>query len=152
MKKMRPHPLTVCAGRRAAIVEFPTVMHDLLAQYSNLFVNEPERQQVAEELPGLFIAERTTVRDSNREFAVTTDQSCLNRSLTGVNWDAHEATPALVGQASACRIAQYRTAPCQRIRHLWHGQDLPPPQNAIRDRRMQLRCLEFSGKMVVLAP
>ena len=35
----------------------------------------------------VFIAERKTVSGINREFAVTTDQSCLNRSLTEVDWD-----------------------------------------------------------------
>jgi hypothetical protein len=36
----------------------------------------------------LFIAERKTVCDINREFAVTTGQSCLNRLLTEAPWDA----------------------------------------------------------------
>ena len=43
----------------------------------------------AEYLTGLFIAERKTVSGINREFAVTTDQSYLNRWLTEVNWDAN---------------------------------------------------------------
>jgi hypothetical protein len=72
-----------------AIVEFPTVVQDLLAQYDDLFANAPERQHFAEYLTGLFIAERKTVSGINREFAVTTDQSCLNRWITEVNWDAH---------------------------------------------------------------
>jgi DDE superfamily endonuclease len=72
-----------------AIVEFPTVVQDLLAQYDDLFANAPERQHFAEYLTGLFIAERKTVSGINREFAVTTDQSCLNRFLTEVRWDVH---------------------------------------------------------------
>ena len=39
-----------------AIVEFPTVVQDLLAQYADLFANEPERRHFAEYLTGLFIA------------------------------------------------------------------------------------------------
>ena len=71
-----------------AIVEYPTVVQDLLAQYHELFANEPERRHFAEYLTGLFIAERKTVSGINREFAVTTDQSCLNRWITEVDWDA----------------------------------------------------------------
>jgi len=71
-----------------AIVEFPTVVQDLLSQYADLFANQPERRHFASSLTGLFIAERKTVSGINREFAVTTDQSCLNRFLTEVDWDA----------------------------------------------------------------
>ena len=35
------------------------------------------------------VAERKTVSGINREFVVTTDQSCLNRWLTEVEWDVH---------------------------------------------------------------
>jgi DDE superfamily endonuclease len=70
-----------------AIVEFPTVVQDLLSQYADLFANKPERRHFAEYLTGLFIAERKTVSAINREFAVTTDQSCLNRWITEVDWD-----------------------------------------------------------------
>ena len=71
-----------------AIVEFPTVVQALLAEYGDLFANAPERRHFAEYLTGLFIAERKTVSGINREFAVTTDQSCLNRWMTEVAWDA----------------------------------------------------------------
>ncbi len=70
-----------------AIVEFPTVVQDLLTQYGDLFTNEPERRHFASSLTGLFIAEHKTVSGINREFAVTTDQSCLNRWMTEVTWD-----------------------------------------------------------------
>jgi len=70
-----------------AIVEFPTVVQDLLAEYGDLFANAPERRHFAEYLTGLFIAERKTVSGINREFAVTTDQSCLNRWITEVEWE-----------------------------------------------------------------
>jgi DDE superfamily endonuclease len=69
-----------------AIVEFPTVVQELLVEYGDLFANAPERRHFAEYLTGLFIAERKTVSGINREFAVTTDQSCLNRFLTEVEW------------------------------------------------------------------
>ncbi len=70
-----------------AIIAFPTVVQDLVLQYGDLFANEPERRHFAENLTGLFIAERKTVSGINREFAVTTDQSCLNRWMTEVAWD-----------------------------------------------------------------
>jgi hypothetical protein len=38
-------------------------------------------------LTGLMVAEHKTVSGINREFALTTDQSCLNRWLTEVQWD-----------------------------------------------------------------
>src|SRR5215208_2662510 len=75
-------------GRMPAIVEFPAVVQELLFQYADLFANEPERRHFAEYLTGLFIAERKTVSGINREFAVTTDQSCLNRWIMEVDWNA----------------------------------------------------------------
>ena len=71
-----------------AIIEFPTVVQELLEQYSDLFANDPERRHFAEYVTGLFIAEHKTVSGINRECAVTTDQSCLNRWITEVKWDA----------------------------------------------------------------
>jgi hypothetical protein len=71
-----------------AIVEYPSLVQKLVAQYGDLFANEPERRHFAEYLTGLFVAERKNVSGINREFAVTTNQSCLNRWLTEVTWDA----------------------------------------------------------------
>lgn len=62
-----------------AIIEWPTVVQEALAHYSDLFRNEPERRHFAEYLTGLLIAERKTVSSINAEFALTTDQSCPNR-------------------------------------------------------------------------
>jgi hypothetical protein len=71
-----------------AIVEFPTLVQEILEQYGDLFAYEPARQHLGEYLTGLLVAERKTVRGINSEFAVTTDQSCLNRWITEVEWDA----------------------------------------------------------------
>jgi SRSO17 transposase len=73
-----------------AIVDYPELVHHLLAQYGDLFANEPERRHFAEYLTGLYVAERKTVSGINREFAVTTDQSCFNRWLTEVEWDVEK--------------------------------------------------------------
>jgi SRSO17 transposase len=69
------------------IVNFPTVVQDALDIFGDLFANEPERRHVAEYLTGLMIADKKTVSGINREFVVTTDQSCLHRWLTEVSWD-----------------------------------------------------------------
>jgi hypothetical protein len=71
-----------------AIVEFPTLVEAAVQEFGAVFANEPERRHFAEYLTGLLVAERKTVSGINREFAVTTDQSCLNRWITEVDWDA----------------------------------------------------------------
>ena len=70
------------------IVDFPTVVHDALWAFGDVFKNEPERRHFGEYLTGLLVAPRKTVSGINAEFAETTDQSCLNRWLTEVAWDA----------------------------------------------------------------
>jgi hypothetical protein len=70
-----------------AIVEFPTVVKEVLDEFASFFANEPERRHFAEYLTGLIIAHKKNVSAINREFAVTTDQSCLNRWLTEADWD-----------------------------------------------------------------
>ena len=71
----------------AGIIDFPTVVQEALQAFGDLFPNEPQRRHFAEYLTGLFVAERKTVCGINREFAQTTDQSCLNRFLTEADWD-----------------------------------------------------------------
>src|ERR1051325_2085679 len=70
-----------------AIVEFPTVVQEVVEQFGAAFANAPERIHFAEYLTGLLVAEKKNVCGMNREFAVITDQSCLNRWLTVVEWD-----------------------------------------------------------------
>ena len=70
-----------------AIVDVPTVVQEALTIFGDLFDTEPARRHFAEDLPGLIVAENKTVSGINREFALTTDQSCLNRWLTEVEWD-----------------------------------------------------------------
>ena len=52
--------------------------------------NEAQRRHFAEYLTGLFVAERKTVLGIHDEFAQTTDQSCLNRFLTHVEWQVKD--------------------------------------------------------------
>jgi hypothetical protein len=70
-----------------AIVDFPQVVKDAREQFGNLFSCEPQRRHFAEYLTGLMVAHNKTVSGINSEFVETTDQSCLNRFLTGIDWD-----------------------------------------------------------------
>ena len=70
-----------------AIIEFPTIVEDAVNEFGWIFSNHPERWHFAEYLTGLLVADRKNVSAINREFAVTTDQSCLNRWITEVVWD-----------------------------------------------------------------
>lgn len=72
------------------IVGFPQVVQEAVNVFGDLFICEPERRHFAEYLTGLMVADRKTVLGINREFAETTDQSCLNRFLTEVNWSETE--------------------------------------------------------------
>ena len=71
-----------------AIVEFPKVVQDAARDFGDLFSCEPQRRHFAEYLTGLMIAQNKTITGINGEFAETTDQSCPNRSITEVAWDA----------------------------------------------------------------
>lgn len=72
------------------IVEFPQVVQEAVEKFRDRFSNECQRRHFGEYLTGLMVAERKTVLGINREFADTTDQSCLNRFLTEVDWDVEE--------------------------------------------------------------
>ena len=69
------------------IVDYPEVVKKGVKAFESLFQNEPERKHLAEYLTGLIIAEHKSVSGINREFVQTTDQSCLNRWITEVDWD-----------------------------------------------------------------
>ena len=69
------------------IVDFPEVVKKGVKAFESLFENEPERRHLAEYLTGLIIAEHKNVVGINRELVQTTDQSCLNRWITEVDWD-----------------------------------------------------------------
>ena len=71
-------------------VDFPTLVNQALDLFGDVFDNEPARRHFAEYLTGLMVAERKNISAINRQFAVTTDQSCLNRWLVESDWDAVE--------------------------------------------------------------
>ena len=69
-------------------VDFPTLVNQALELFGDVFDNEPARRHFAEYLTALMVAERKNISAINRQFAVTTDQSCLNRWLVEAPWDA----------------------------------------------------------------
>jgi len=71
----------------AGIVAFPQVVQEALRDFGDLLPNEPQRRHFAEYLTGLYVAARKTVTGINREFAETTDPSCLNRFFRDADWD-----------------------------------------------------------------
>jgi len=70
-----------------AIVEFPQVVLEALPDFASLFSCEPQRRHFAEYVTGLLVARKKNVSAISREFAHTTDQSCLNKFLNDVVWD-----------------------------------------------------------------
>jgi hypothetical protein len=74
----------------SAIVEFPQIVQTALQRFGDIFANEPQRRHFAEYLTGLFVAQRKTVLGIHDEYAQITDQSCLNRFLTAVDWDVEK--------------------------------------------------------------
>jgi DDE superfamily endonuclease len=92
-----------------AIVAIPQVVEELVVQFGDLFPNEPSRRHFAEYLTGLLVAEHKTVSGINREFAATTDQSCLNRWLNEAPWDGE--------RINAHRLEWLQNDPATRYRH-----------------------------------
>ncbi len=77
-----------------AIVQYPTVVQQAVDEFGDHFQNEPERRHFAEYITGLIIARKKNVSAINREFAFASDQSCLNRFLTDVEWDEESLNTA----------------------------------------------------------
>jgi hypothetical protein len=90
-----------------AIVQFPTVVDEALKTYGDFFRNQPERQHLGEYLTGLMVASRKSVRGINSEFADTTDQSCLNRWLVDVDWDAQALNERRLKELQKDRTTRY---------------------------------------------
>ena len=102
-----------------AIVEYPTLVKEALEHYRSLFINEPERRHFAEYLTGLLVAERKTVSGITSEFAVTTDQSCLNRWLgTLTSWDEQQLNERrldVLQQDSETRYTSHGVIPIDNV-------------------------------------
>lgn len=70
-----------------AIVAFPRIVEEVVERLADVLPNQPQRRHLAEYLTGLMVAKSKSVSAINSEFVDTTDQSCLNRFLTGATWD-----------------------------------------------------------------
>src|SRR6185369_5555018 len=110
----------------AGIIDFPAVVHEALQEFGDLLPNEPQRRHFGEYLTGLFVAARKTVCGINREFARTTDQSCLNRFLTAATWDT--------AQFNERRLAFLQQEPSTR----YSAQGVIPIDNTLIDHTGQL--------------
>jgi hypothetical protein len=110
----------------AGIIDFPTIVQEALRTFGDLMPNEPQRRHFAEYLTGLFVAERKNVAAINREFAQTTDQSCLNRFLTEADWD--------VGRLNQRRLDFLQGEPSTR----YSAQGVIPIDNTLIDHCGQL--------------
>jgi hypothetical protein len=109
----------------AGIVEFPQVVQEALQEFGDLLPNEPQRRHFAEYLTGLFVADRKNVSGISREFAQTTDQSCLNRFLTEADWDIQEVNQrrlALLQQEPATRYSDHGVIPIDNTLIDHHGE------------------------------
>jgi len=69
------------------IVEFPTVVRQVIREFRHLFHNERQRQHFAQHVCELILAHAITMAGINRKLAETTDQPCLKRFLTEAPWD-----------------------------------------------------------------
>ena len=73
------------------IISPPKIVQNAMDEFlAPLFDNTPQRKHLANYLTGLMIAENKTIDGMTQEMPNASDQSCLNRFLTEVDWD-HEA-------------------------------------------------------------
>jgi len=73
------------------IVTPPTVVHNAMDAFlAKFFINQPQRDHVANYLTGLMICPNKTITGMTGEQPNASDQSCLNRFMTEVDWDAQK--------------------------------------------------------------
>ncbi len=72
------------------IVKRPTVVEEAVEQFGDFFENKCQREHFANYLTGLMVGNNKTVAGMTDEFVHASDQSCLNRFLNEVDWDAAE--------------------------------------------------------------
>ena len=79
------------------IITPPKIVQDALDEFlAPLFKNNPQRKHLANYLTGLMIAENKTVTGMTSELPNASDQSCLNRFLTEVEWDENAVNEARI--------------------------------------------------------
>ena len=73
------------------IITPPNIVQNAFDEFlAPLFDNRPQRKHLANYLTGLMIASNKTIAGMTQEMPNASDQSCLNRFFTEVDWD-HEA-------------------------------------------------------------
>jgi hypothetical protein len=71
------------------IITPPKIVQNAVEQiFAEQLKNEPQRKHLANYTTGLMIAQNKTVAGMTAEMPNASDQSCLNRFLTEVEWDA----------------------------------------------------------------
>ena len=120
------------------IVEWPTVVQEGVEQFGKFFENDCQRRHFAEYVCGLIIAQRKSVAGINREFAETTDQSCLNRFLTEASWDVEALNEARIDwhqEDASTRFSERGVIAIEDLlglslpQHLLWMEDLTPIEN-----------------------
>ena len=77
-------------GVRMPIITPPKIVQDALNEFlAAQLHNNPQRKHLAHYLTGLMIADNKTITGMTNEMPNASDQSCLNRFLTEVDWDHH---------------------------------------------------------------
>ena len=70
------------------IINPPSIVQNALDEFlAPLFDNTPQRKHLANYLTGLMIADNKTIDGMTNEMPNASDQSCLNRFMTEVDWD-----------------------------------------------------------------
>jgi hypothetical protein len=80
-----------------AIIIAPRIIQDAVERFfASHFQNAPQREHFANYLTGLIISENKTVSGMSNEMPNASDQSCLNRFMKEVEWDAHAVNMARI--------------------------------------------------------
>ena len=70
------------------IVQPPSIVQNVLDEnFASLFKNTAQRKHIANYITGLMISENKTITGITDAMSNASDQSCLNRFLTEVEWD-----------------------------------------------------------------
>ena len=68
----------------------PTIVQNALNEFlAPLFKNTPQRNHLANYITGLMIAENKTITGITNDMPNASEQSCLNRFMTEVEWNEH---------------------------------------------------------------
>ena len=79
------------------IIHPPQVVQNAVDEFlAPLFKNKPQRKHLDNYLTGLMISENKTVAGMTEEMPNASDQSCLNRFLTEVDWDVDAVNDARI--------------------------------------------------------